>query len=172
MGLNRIWQDKYEKDIKEIKKNYQKELDFFHSKSPNISKNQTQIINSISNDNISLNSLNVNNSNNNINKISNNNYMKNIKNNNDYEKGCFWMIERCDEEMNDLNNNIDELFQEYEEKLKKSLNGNNEDNFEYYFRIVNNCVKWFFAALKSMVNDTKNKMNDWKNEIKKKCESI
>ena len=171
-GMNQIWQDKYERDIKEIKRNYQKELDSFHSKPQNISKNQTQIINSISSDNISVNSINYNNNSNNIGKINNskNNYMKNIINNNDYEKGCFWMIEKCDEEMNDLNNNIVELFQEYEEKLKKSLNDNNEDNFDYYFKIVNNCVKWFFSTLKSMINDLKNKMNDWENEIRKKCD--
>ena len=43
-GINRIWQEKYEKDIKEIKINYQKELDFLYSKSKTISKNQTQIM--------------------------------------------------------------------------------------------------------------------------------
>ena len=168
-GINRIWQDKYEKDIKEYKKNYQRELDSFHSR--NQSKNQTQIINSLNSDNISVNSINNNTYNNNFDKINNNsnNYIKNIKNNNDYEKGCFWMIERCSEEINDLNKNLDELFHEYEEKLNNSIKDSNNDNIEYYYRVVNNCVKWFFSALKSTINDINNKMEDWRNEIKKKC---
>ena len=162
--LNRIWQDKYEKDIKEVKKNYQKELDSFHS------QNKTQIINSVNSSNTVNNSSNIISSRYQI-KNNNSNYIKNINNNNDYEKGCFWMIEKCDEEINDLDKNLKELFNEYEEKINNSLNGTNEDNFEYYFRTVNNCVKWFFSALNSMIKDTKNKINDWKNEIKKKCES-
>ena len=144
-------------------------MDSFHSR--NQSKNQTQIINSLNSDNISVNSINNNFYNNNFDKTidNSNNYVKNIKNNNDYEKGCFWMIERCNEEINDLNKNLDELFHEYEEKLNNSIKDSNNDNIEYYYRVVNNCVKWFFSALKSMINDINNKMEDWKNEIKKKC---
>ena len=46
-GINLIWQDKYEKDIKKIKKNYQKELDCFHSQSKNLNQSQTQKITNI-----------------------------------------------------------------------------------------------------------------------------
>jgi len=122
----------------------------------------------MSSDNISINSLNNNINNDNKSNIMNNNF---IKNNNDYEKGCFWMISRCDEEFDDLNKNIEELFHEYEEKLNNSLNDFNGDNVEYYLRIINNCVKWFFSSLKSMVNNSTNKIKDWKNEIKIKFES-
>ena len=163
VGLNRIWQDQYEKELKEIKKNYQKQLDYFYTQTP--IKNQPK---TMSSDNISINSLNNNINNDNKSNIMNNNF---IKNNNDYEKGCFWMISRCDEEFDDLNKNIEELFHEYEEKLNNSLNDFNGDNVEYYLRIINNCVKWFFSSLKSMVNNSTNKIKDWKNEIKIKFES-
>jgi len=167
VGLNRVWQDKYEKELKEIKKNYQKQLDYFYSQAP--IDNQPKTIKNLSSDNISINSLNNNNINNdNKLNIRNNNF---IKNNNDYEKGCFWMISRCDEEFDDLNKNIEELFLEYEEKLNNSLNGFNGDNVEYYLRIINNCVKWFFSSLKSMANNSTNKIKDWKKEIKIKFES-
>ena len=168
VGINRIWQDKYEKDIKEIKNNYQKQLDSFYSQAP-INDNP-QTIKNMSSDNTSINSLNNNISNTNDNKL----YINNcnfIKKNNDYEKGCFWMISLCYEEFNDLNKNIEEIFQEYEEKLNNSLNDFNGDNVEYYLRLLNNCVKWFFSALKSMINNTKNKISEWKNEIKNKCET-
>jgi hypothetical protein len=168
VGINRIWQDKYEKDIKEIKNNYQKQLDSFYSQTP--INNKPQTIKNMSSGNTSINSLNNNINNNNDSKL----YIRNINfinNNNEYEKGCFWMISRCDEEFNDLNKNIEELFQEYEEKLNNSFNSFNGDNVEYHLRILNNCVKWFFSALKSMLNNTKNKISDWKNEIKNKCDS-
>ena len=170
-GINLIWQDKYEKDIKQIKNNYQKELDCFHSKNQNLKQNQTQKIKNINNDNLSINTLNNDIDNSNVYK-NKNNYSNFIKDNNDYEKGCFWMIERCLEEINDLDINLNELFHEYEEKLNNSFKDYNENNIEYYSRIVNNCVKWFFSALKSMINDIKNKMNDWEKDIRKKCESL
>ena len=172
-GLNAIWQEKYNKDIKEIKKNYQKVIDSINSQS--LSKNDTQIINNLKSDNMSVNSLSNNMSNCNSNKKEMNDDGKNYKNlinNYEYEKGCFWMIERCKEEMNNLEKNLNELFQEYEQKLNNSLNDYNKDNNEYYSRVVNNCVKWFFSTLKSMLNDTNNKLNDWGIEIKKKCESV
>ena len=92
-----------------------------------------------------------------------------IKGNKEYEKGCFWMAERCDEEMNELQNIFEELLLEYENKIKDAEKEQNE-NGEYYFRLVNNCVKWFFSTLKCTIIDIKNKIENWKNEIKKKCE--
>ena len=169
-GLNIIWQEKYNRDIKEIKKNYQKVIDSINSQSLN--KNDTQIISNDSN--IKNDTLSVNSSGNNIDSYNNKKDMsdsgkknKYLIKSNEYEKGCFWMIERCKEEMNNLDKNLNELFQEYEQKLNNSLNDFNKDNNEYYSRVVNNCVKWFFSTLKSIINDINNKMNEWGNEIKK-----
>ena len=134
-GINGIWQDMYEKDMKQIKINMRKELD----------KYQNQLMNI------------------------------NIKNNNDnnieFEKGCLWLAEKCDEEMNSLGNYFEELLVEFENKIK---NAEKEDieNVEYYLRLINNCIKWFFSSLKGMIIDVKNKIEDWKNEIKKKCNSF
>ena len=60
---------------------------------------------------------------------------------------------------------------EFENKIK---NAEKEDieNVEYYLRLINNCIKWFFSSLKGMIIDVKNKIEDWKNEIKKKCNSF
>ena len=139
-GINSIWQDKYEKDMKQIKINLRKELDSY----------QNQLINK-------------NGMSNNI----NNNYLKNNK---EYEKGCLWMAERCDEEMDELENSFEELLLEFENKIKNTEKEQNE-NEEYYIRSINNCVKWFFSTLKSMIINIKNKIENWKDEIKKKCDS-
>ena len=160
-GINRIWQEKYEKDIKAIKMNYRKELDSFHAQQTSNYKNiQTQISSNTSRDNISTNISNINLNNSNIYKFNNID---------DYEKGCLWMVERCSEEMNNLFINLNELFQEYEEKLNNSLKDSNPDNKDNYSRVVNNCVKWFFTALKSMIEEKNNQMNEWRKEIKAKC---
>jgi len=141
-GINQIWQDKYEKDMKQVKLNLRKELDSYQKQIMDKNKNNTNI------------------SGNNI---------DNMKYNKAYEKGCFWMAERCDEEMNELENNFEELFLEYENKIK---NADKEkiENTEYFMRLINNCIKWFFSTLKCMIIDIKNKIENWKNEIKKKCD--
>ena len=139
-GINSIWQDKYEKDMKHIKINLRKELDSY----------QNQLINK----------------NGMSNNINNNNYLKNNK---EYEKGCLWMAERCDEEMDELENSFEELLLEFENKIKNTVKEQNE-NGEYYIRLINNCVKWFFSTLKSMIINIKNKIENWKDEIKKKCD--
>ena len=141
-GINQIWQDKYEKDMKQVKLNLRKELDSYQKQIMDKNKNNTNI------------------SGNNI---------DNMKYNKAYEKGCFWMAERCDEEMNELENNFEELLLEYEIKIK---NADKEkiENTEYFMRLINNCIKWFFSTLKCMIIDIKNKIENWKNEIKKKCD--
>ena len=136
-GINLIWQDKFENDIKQIKKNY-----------------QNQIMNN-------QNKINMNNNifNNDINKL-----------NKEYEKGCLWMAERCEEEISSLDNNFEELLIEYDNKIKNAEKEQIE-NGEYFIRLINNSIKWFFSTLKCMIIDLKNKIEDWKNEIRKKCDS-
>ena len=141
-GINQIWQDKYEKDMKQVKLNLRKELDSYQKQIMDKNKNNTNI------------------SGNNI---------DNMKYNKAYEKGSFWMAERCDEEMNELENNFEELLLEYEIKIKNADKEKIENN-EYFMRLINNCIKWFFSTLKCMIIDIKNKIENWKNEIKKKCD--
>ena len=144
VGINLIWQDKYEKDMKEIKKNFRKELDSY--------QNQLIYAKKINGNNKGYNNDKIN-----INK--------------EYEKGCLWMAERCDEEIHELENNFEELLLEYNNKIKNTEKEQIE-NTEYYLRLINNCIKWFFSTLKCMIIDIKNKIENWKNEIKKKCEAF
>ena len=143
-GINLIWQDKYEKDMKQIKKNVRNELDGYQNQFMN-NKNKTNINNAYINDNNKLNK--------------------------EYEKGCLWMAERCDEEINLLDNNFEELLIEYDNKIKNAEKEQSE-NKEYFLRLINNCIKWFFSTLKCMIFDVRNKIDNWKSEIKKKCDSL
>ena len=138
-GINLIWQDKYENDIKQIKKNFQNQ----------IMNNQNKI-----------NMMNTNIYNNDNNKL-----------NKEYEKGCLWMAERCEEEISLLESNFEELLIEYDNKIKNAEKEQSE-NKEYFLRLINNCIKWFFSTLKCMIIDVRNKIDNWKSEIKKKCDSL
>ena len=138
-GINLIWQDKYENDIKQIKKNFQNQ----------IMNNQNKI-----------NMMNTNIYNNDNNKL-----------NKEYEKGCLWMAERCEEEISLLESNFEELLIEYDNKIKNAEKEQSENN-EYFLRLINNCIKWFFSTLKCMIIDVRNKIDNWKSEIKKKCDSL
>ena len=95
----------------------------------------------------------------------------NNKLNKEYEKGCLWMAERCEEEISLLDSNFEELLIEYDNKIKNAEKEQSENN-EYFLRLINNCIKWFFSTLKCMIIDVRNKIDNWKSEIKKKCDSL
>lgn len=78
------------------------------------------------------------------------------------------LASRSFEEIELLEKNIDELFEEYEERVKNSnlLSGQN-DLLDFNIRIINNSVKWFFNSLKKMISDIKEKFSQWKYDTQK-----
>ena len=89
---------------------------------------------------------------------------------NDYHNGALWMAQKTCDEMNKFEKNINDLYELYEEKVKNTLN-NTEDN-SFNNRIMDNSVNWFFKALKSTINESKEKMNDWKNDEQRNLNSL
>lgn len=145
IDFSKFYQEKYNKEITVLKNNFAKNLNELREQQ--------------------LNNNNYNNKNNNT-LISSE--IQNLKNNaNEYNKGSLFMVERCVEEMENLDNNLMEIFQEYDIKIKKAEQERESGDIEYKNRIVNNAVKWFFTTLKSMLGETKKKMEEWENEIKK-----
>ena len=146
IDFSKFYQEKYNKEITVLKNNFAKNLNELREQQLN-------------------NNNNYNNKNNNT-LISSE--IQNLKNNaNEYNKGSLFMVERCVEEMENLDNNLMEIFQEYDIKIKKAEQERESGDIEYKNRIVNNAVKWFFTTLKSMLGETKKKMEEWENEIKK-----
>ena len=146
IDFSKFYQEKYNKEITILKNNFKKNLNELREQQLNNNKNDYT------------------NKNNNT-LISSE--IKNIKNDAcEYNKGSLFMVERCAEEMENLDNNLMEIFQEYDIRIKKAEVEGEGDN-ENKNRIVNNAVKWFFTTLKSMIDETKNKMDEWENEIKK-----
>ena len=83
-----------------------------------------------------------------------------------YNQGCYWMAKKANEEIELLDKTVDELYSEYEERVRKSniYMNNQNDLMDYNLRVVNNSVKWFFSTLKEMIASIKEKFNNWKND--------
>ena len=101
---------------------------------------------------------------------------KQLKNNsefdhcNDYHNGALWMAQKTCDEMNKFEKNINELYNLYEEKVKNTINNTNDNSLNN--KIMDNSVNWFFKALKSSINESKTKMNDWKNDEQRNLNSL
>ena len=89
---------------------------------------------------------------------------------NDYHNGALWMAQKTCDEMNRFEKNINELYELYEEKVKNSIYNINDNNFNN--KILNNSLNWFFNALKDNINESKTKMNDWKNDEQRNLNSL
>lgn len=89
---------------------------------------------------------------------------------NDYHNGAFWMAQKTCDEMNKFEKNINELYELYEEKVKNSINNTADNSFNN--KIMDNSVNWFFKALKSNINESKIKMNDWKDDEERNLNSL
>ena len=90
-----------------------------------------------------------------------------------YNQGCYWMAGRSCEEIELLEKNVEELFSEYEDRVRNSnlLTGQN-DLLDYNLRVVNNAVKWFFTTLKELLASIKEKFTNWKYDTQKNLDIL
>lgn len=90
-----------------------------------------------------------------------------------YNQGCFWMAGKSCEEVESLEKSIEELFLEYEDRVKNAnlIAGQNE-LVDYNVRIVNNSVKWFFSTVKEMITSLKEKFCQWKFDTQKNLDIL
>ena len=90
---------------------------------------------------------------------------------NDYHNGALFMALKTCEEMNKCEKNINELFGIYEDKVKNSIY-NNESDYLYRNKIMDNSVNWLVKNLKDSLYETKTKMAEWKNDEQRNLNSI
>ena len=90
-----------------------------------------------------------------------------------YNQGCYWMAKKANEEIELFGKTIDDLYNEYEERVRNSnlITGQN-DLMDYNLRIVHNAVKWFFDTMKDMVANMKEKFYNWKYDTQKNLDSL
>jgi hypothetical protein len=83
------------------------------------------------------------------------------------------MAKKANEEVELLDKTIDDLYNEYEERVRNSnlMTGQN-DLMDYNLRVVNNSVKWFFNTLKDMISSMKEKFNNWKYDTQKNIDIL
>ena len=90
-----------------------------------------------------------------------------------YNHGCYWMAGKSFEEVENLEKNIEELYMEYEDRVKNAniIAGQNEV-LDYNIKIINNSVKWFFSTVKEMVSALKEKFYQWKFDTQKNLDVL
>jgi hypothetical protein len=83
------------------------------------------------------------------------------------------MAKKANEEIELFSKTIDDLYNEYEDRVRSSnlITGQN-DLMDYNLRVVNNAVKWFFDTMKDMVSNMKEKFYNWKYDTQKNLDSL
>ena len=85
--------------------------------------------------------------------------------NNIYNKGIFWMVCKCLEEIILFQKNYEDILKDYNDRNKNvTLNFSNDNENEYKFKIYNNNIKWFINSIQKFILEIKEKLQIWKNE--------
>ena len=90
---------------------------------------------------------------------------------NDYHNGALWMALKTCDEMNKCQKNINDLFGIYEDKVRYSLYGN-ENDYSYRIKIMDNSVNWLVKNLQDSLFEAKSKMDDWKTDEQRYLNSL
>lgn len=79
-----------------------------------------------------------------------------------YNQGNLLMTRRSIEEIQKLKKKVEELYKEYEERVKYSINDIHSKN-----KIVDDSVKIFFSSVQKAINDIETKISNWKFNIQR-----
>ena len=83
-----------------------------------------------------------------------------------YNQGNLLMTGRILEEFEKFKKKVDELYKEYEERVKYSID-NNFDNVHSKNKIMDDSIKIFFSSLQKAINDMETKISNWKFNIQR-----
>ena len=79
-----------------------------------------------------------------------------------YNQGNLLMTRRSIEEIQKLKKKVEELYKEYEERVKYSINDVYSKN-----QIIDDSVKIFFSSVQKAINDIETKISNWKFNIQR-----
>ena len=79
-----------------------------------------------------------------------------------YNQGNLLMTRRSIEEIQKLKKKVEELYKEYEERIKYSINDVYSKN-----QIIDDSVKIFFSSVQKAIDDLEKKISNWKFNIQR-----
>ena len=85
-------------------------------------------------------------------------------------EGNLIMTGKIIDEIEKLKNKISELFKQYEEKVKYSLD--NYENSSFKNKIIDDSVKMFFSGIQNEINSLENRISNWKFNIQRNIDGI
>ena len=83
-----------------------------------------------------------------------------------YNQGNLLMTGRAIEEIQKFKKKVDDLYNEYEDRVKYSIN-NNFNNDKTMNKIMDDSIKVFFSSLQKAINDMETKISNWKFNIQR-----
>jgi hypothetical protein len=90
-----------------------------------------------------------------------------------YNQGCYYMSKKAYEDIDLLEKNCNNLFKDYEEKVKNStIMGGQNDLVDYNIKNLNNSVKWFYNNIMDLIKDIKEKFKGYKFDTAKNLNSL
>ena len=83
-----------------------------------------------------------------------------------YNQGNLLMTRRIIDEIQKFKKKVDELFKEYDDRVKYSID-NNFDNTGSKNKIMNDSIKIFFSSIQKAINDMETKITNWEFNIQR-----
>ena len=93
-------------------------------------------------------------------KLEEKNNNKKTANNKIYNQGNLVMTSRTIDEIKKLKKKVDNLYKEYEDRVRNSID-NNLGNIEYKNKVISDSLKIFFSSVKKAINDIDTKISNW-----------
>ena len=87
-----------------------------------------------------------------------------------YNQGNLLMTGRAIEEIQKFKKKVDSLFNEYEDRVKYSIDNNNND--KSMNKIMDDSLRIFFSSLQKAINDMEAKISNWKFNIQRNIGGI
>ena len=191
--LNKVWQIKFRKEINHVKNVYQNEIKDLRSKLES-RKPYNQFMDKKIIDNLKKTLRDTRDTlrDNIISKyklfespaaVVSNDFSKNAKNfrndkrksqgikfpNNDMEfnYGVLYLSEKVFNEMNILENNINDLFNMYRDKVNNLNNYKAGVNNNFYIEVFNSSISWFFDSVKEAIENYRDKISEFKSDAQR-----
>jgi hypothetical protein len=76
--------------------------------------------------------------------------------------------------MEDLTGKLDELYNEFEDRVKNvfTTNYSSGDILDFNIKILTNSKRWYNQSMKDILGDVKNKFEKWHYDIQKTFDSL
>ena len=85
----------------------------------------------------------------------------------EFNYGVLYLSEKVFNEMNILENNINDLFNMYRDKVNNLNNYKAGVNNNFYIEVFNSSISWFFDSVKEAIENYRDKISEFKSDAQR-----